>query len=201
MGGTAGQRRAEKLERESAKADASAKAKKKAEDDAYWAAAGEGSKSKAQAKREAADAAADASAASKAEARRLAKMEEEEMAGVSDVSLPFFFFLLFRSPRARLACFTSSSSCTRRSSNSFAFLPSPPPGFVFSSLFRHTQRAQYGKKPTKKKMTKAELAAQAEMDAKVGHEESAIIFSSQSHSARPKKEICRCFFHPRIFLY
>ena len=87
MGGTAGQRRAEKLERESAKADASAKAKKKAEDDAYWAAAGEGSKSKAQAKREAADAAADASAASKAEARRLAKMEEEEMAGVSDVSL------------------------------------------------------------------------------------------------------------------
>ena len=99
MGGTAGQRRAEKLERESSKAEAASNAKKKAEDDAYWAAAGDGSKSKAQAKRDASDAAADAAAASKAEAKRLAKLEEEEMSSVSkifsDTSLLRIFFLFF----------------------------------------------------------------------------------------------------------
>ena len=83
MGGTAGQRRAEKMEREAAKAEGAAAAKKKGEEDAYWAAAGEGAKSKAQAKREAADANAEAAAASRAEAKRLAKLEEEEMANVS----------------------------------------------------------------------------------------------------------------------
>lgn len=79
MGGTAGQRRAEKAEREAAKKEGAASAKAKAEDDAYWAAAGAGQKSKAQQRREQADAAADAAAASRAEARRLAKLEEEEM--------------------------------------------------------------------------------------------------------------------------
>ena len=47
MGGTAGQRRAEKAEREQAKKDGAASAKAKAEDDAYWAAAGDGKKTKA----------------------------------------------------------------------------------------------------------------------------------------------------------
>lgn len=96
MGGTAGQRRAEKMERDTAKADGAAKARSKAEEDAYWAAAGEGSKSKAQAKREAAEANADAAAASKAEAKRLAKLEEEELAnvrsGVVVFCSPFFLF-------------------------------------------------------------------------------------------------------------
>jgi hypothetical protein len=82
MGGTAGARRAEKVERDTAKADGAAKGAKKAEDDAFWAAAGDGSKSKAQAKRDASDANADVAAASKAEAKRLAKLEEEEMENV-----------------------------------------------------------------------------------------------------------------------
>ena len=82
MGGTAGQRRAEKAERENAKAAAAASSKKKAEEDAYWAAAGDGAKSKAAARREAADAAADEAAAKRAEAKRLAKLEEEEMANM-----------------------------------------------------------------------------------------------------------------------
>ena len=80
MGGTAGQRRAEKAEREQAKKESAVSSKKKAEEDAHWAAAGEGQKSKAAAKRDAADAAADAAAAKRAEAKRLAKLEEEEMA-------------------------------------------------------------------------------------------------------------------------
>lgn len=96
MGGTAGQRRAEKTERDTAKADGAAKAKSKAEEDAYWAAAGEGSKSKAQAKREAAETNADTAAASKAEAKRLAKLEEEELANVRSVVVvnwcPTLFF-------------------------------------------------------------------------------------------------------------
>jgi len=82
MGGTAGQRRAEKAERENAKAAAAASSKKQAEDDAYWAAAGDGAKSKAAARREASDAAADEAAAKRAEAKRLAKLEEEEMANM-----------------------------------------------------------------------------------------------------------------------
>ena len=82
MGGTAGQRRAEKAEREQAKKDGAASAKAKAEDDAYWAAAGDGKKTKAQLKRDAADASADAAAASRAEAKRLAKLEEEEMSAM-----------------------------------------------------------------------------------------------------------------------
>ena len=82
MGGTAGQRRAEKAERENTKAAAAASSKKKAEEDAYWAAAGDGAKSKAAGRREAADAAADEAAAKRAEAKRLAKLEEEEMANM-----------------------------------------------------------------------------------------------------------------------
>jgi hypothetical protein len=82
MGGTAGQRRAEKAEREQAKKDGAASAKAKAEDDAYWAAAGDGKMTKAQLKRDAADASADAAAASRAEAKRLAKLEEEEMSAI-----------------------------------------------------------------------------------------------------------------------
>lgn len=80
MGGTAGQRRGEKVEREQSKKEGVASAAKKAEDDAYWQAAGAGSKSKAQKNREAADAASDAAAAKRAEAKRLAKAEEQEMA-------------------------------------------------------------------------------------------------------------------------
>ena len=52
MGGTAGQRRAEKAEREQAKKESAASSKKKAEEDAHWAAAGEGQKSKAAARRD-----------------------------------------------------------------------------------------------------------------------------------------------------
>ena len=81
MGGTAGQRRAEKAEREQAKKDGAASAKAKAEDDAYWAAAGDGKKTKAQLKRDAADASADAAAASRAE-RNVSKLEEEEMSAM-----------------------------------------------------------------------------------------------------------------------
>lgn len=80
MGGTAGQRRAEKVERDQAKNDGASSAAKKAEDDAYWEAAGAGVKSKAQSKRDASDAASDAAAANRAEAKRLAKAEDEEMA-------------------------------------------------------------------------------------------------------------------------
>jgi hypothetical protein len=82
MGGTAGQRRAEKAERDQAKQETVVSSKKKAEDDAYWAAAGDGSKSKAAARREASDAASDAAAAKRAEAKRLAQLEEEEMANL-----------------------------------------------------------------------------------------------------------------------
>lgn len=82
MGGTAGQRRAEKVERENSKAAGAASSKAKAEDDAYWQAAGDGAKSKAAARREQADAAADEAAAKRAEAKRLAKLEDEEMANM-----------------------------------------------------------------------------------------------------------------------
>ena len=82
MGGTAGQRRAEKVERENSKAASAASSKAKAEDDAYWQAAGDGAKSKAAARREQADAAADEAAAKRAEAKRLAKLEDEEMANM-----------------------------------------------------------------------------------------------------------------------
>ena len=82
MGGTAGQRRAEKVERENSKAAAAASSKAKAEDDAYWQAAGDGAKSKAAARREQADAAADEAAAKRAEAKRLAKLEDEEIANM-----------------------------------------------------------------------------------------------------------------------
>ena len=59
------------------KKETAASSKKKGEEDAHWAAAGEGQKSKAASRREAADAASDAAAAKRAEAKRLAQLEEE----------------------------------------------------------------------------------------------------------------------------
>jgi hypothetical protein len=81
MGGTAGQRRNEKAEREQAKRDGAAAAAAKAAEDASWAGS-ENKKTRSQAKKEEGDAAADARAASRAEAKRLAKLEEEEIAGM-----------------------------------------------------------------------------------------------------------------------
>ena len=107
MGGTAGQRRAEKAEREAAKKEGAARSKAKAEEDAYWAAAGEGQKSKAQQRREQADATSDAAAASRAEARRLAKLEEErkglESEGIPEEQLTLYLGLLERREGEALA--------------------------------------------------------------------------------------------------
>jgi len=74
------ERREAKAEREaSAAAEKSAKAKQD-EEDAYWRAAGEGEKSKSGKKKDAQEAARSEAAAKKAEAKRLADLEEKELA-------------------------------------------------------------------------------------------------------------------------
>lgn len=128
MGGTAGQRRAEKVERDQAKNDGASSAAKKAEDDAYWEAAGAGVKSKAQSKRDASDAASDAAAANRAEAKRLAKAEDEEMAtmgkpkgkggGKKKMTKGTF---------ARAASAPAAAASANRHASSF----NPPPEFLY----------------------------------------------------------------------
>ena len=74
-------RRAQKNERETTKAIEQSAAAKKAEEDAHWAAHGDGKKSKAAQRAEMDAAAADAKAAARAEARRQAAEEEAAFSG------------------------------------------------------------------------------------------------------------------------
>ena len=90
------ERRAAKEEREVGKETASAARKKMEEEDAAWAAAGDGVKSKADKKRDELESNRDSAAASKAEAKRLALLEENEMVRYRGVplSLRFSWFAL-----------------------------------------------------------------------------------------------------------
>jgi Coiled-coil domain-containing protein 124 /Oxs1 len=108
------ERREAKADREaSAAAEKSAKAKQD-EEDAYWRAAGEGEKSKSGKKKDAQEAARSDAAAKKAEAKRLADLEEKELAVRA-----LLLYVLRRSvplsehPRPHLRCTTAQNTGKR----------------------------------------------------------------------------------------